>query len=90
MITFSNGISITNTEAAALIRREGKLTRLSYCNKRGGRCFSGVIEGWYLQNGRAQFKRRMVDVGYGIGPNDRFRGTNVERAEHMAQWIEAQ
>jgi len=94
MINFTNGESITGKEAAALIRKEGKLTTKNYINRNGARCAVGVLEEWSLVPISLFGKKRIRlmenhTVLLVMGWNDRFRGTNSERAEYMAQKFEA-
>lgn len=60
MIYFTNGTSITNKEAADLIRKEGKLgVGRRYNPKNGLRCALGVLENWCEYG-----PQRMISASY--------------------------
>ena len=93
MIEFTNGKTITNTEAAALIRAEpdGLITDL-LIDMDGHRCAGGVLmnfqpyphtHSWPTHSGSKLWDRMVI-------ANNSFAGTLAERREFMAQWFESQ
>lgn len=103
-IQFINHPSISYKEAAQLIRREGRLTthfftRTVHSGRFIGqclRCASGVIEDWKIDNLDHKtiihtsiqpfFHKYHLSL---IAINDAFKGTEEERAEYIAELLEA-
>ena len=94
MITlhFNNGTEITSQEAAALLRKEGRLGTGHYYDLNGLRCLVGVLENHSIEeNGRWFERDTVVDLfskGLDTSANDAFAGTPEERCEHFAQLFE--
>ena len=91
MIEFTNGKTITNTEAAALIRAEPDGLIADYLiDKDGHRCAGGVLlniqlyphtHSWPTHSGSKLWDRMVI-------ANNSFVGTLAERREFMARWFE--
>ena len=94
MITlhFKDGAEMTSQEAAALLRKEGRLGIGHYCDLNGLRCLTGGLEnhsigkegGWLEQDTVLDLFSKGLDAR----ANDDFVGTPEERCEHFARLFE--
>ena len=98
MIQFTNGKSLSNLEAAALIRAEpdGLITDL-LIDLDGHRCVGGVLMNfqpysWLSPRASPSSPTSSSCDLWGrmVYANNSFVGTLVERREFMAQWFESQ
>lgn len=91
MIKFTNGTSITNQQAAALIRREpyGLIAHM-LIDAQGHRCALGVLLGSTHGDSCpiSVAEESMVLCKRMVRTNNGFHGRPEERREVMAQWFE--
>jgi len=88
MIEFLDGHSMTFEEAAALIRKEGRLSIGLFFGGNNMRCTWAVIRGLtspIAANPIRIASYRSMELAVGTAINDCFRGTPEARAEFMAQ-----
>lgn len=91
MFQFTDGTTLTNREAAELVRREGELIPHRLRNERGQRCVSGVIMDYQGDDSEKDYDWTFHPWGSlmpMVDENNRFEGTPAERCEHMAVWLE--
>jgi len=95
MFTFKDGSTLSFKEAAAEVREEGALIAYEmYNDVTGRRCVMGVIYNWTDLNGGTRQFRSGQNPYYPVlesklvQENNNFRGTDEERCEHMAQYLE--
>ena len=95
MIKFTNGKTITNAEAAALIRKEPYgLIIFHLIDKDNHRCACGVIVNAQPLNSPFHNKHPWPTVDSFdiwsdmVNANNSFIGTPIERREYMARWFE--
>ena len=91
MIKLTNGKTITNQEAAALIRAEPwGLIANSLLDAEGHRCAGGVLLGStpalvWPTSVQTESDGEWIQM---VLENNAFKGTPAERREHMACWCE--